>query len=55
MEHTTLRRTMALAGSGLLVNIGRGISDAGAADDRVEEALGAAAAEWRRRLAILAP
>ena len=43
------------AGSGLLVNIGRGISDAGAADDRVEEALGAAAAEWRRRLAILAP
>ena len=43
------------AGRGLLVNVGRGISDAGAADERVEEALGAAAAEWRRRLAILAP
>jgi orotidine-5'-phosphate decarboxylase len=43
------------AGRGLLVNVGRGISDAGAADERVEEALGAAAAEWGRRLAILAP
>jgi len=42
-------------GRGLLVNVGRGISDAGAADERVEEALGAAAAEWGRRLAILAP
>jgi orotidine-5'-phosphate decarboxylase len=42
------------AGRGLLVNVGRGISDAGAADERVEEALGAAAAEWGRRLAILA-
>ena len=43
------------AGRGLLVNVGRGICDAGAADERVEEALGAAAAEWGRRLAILAP
>jgi orotidine-5'-phosphate decarboxylase len=43
------------AGRGLLVNVGRGISDAGAAEERVEEALGAAAAEWGRRLAILAP
>jgi orotidine-5'-phosphate decarboxylase len=42
-------------GRGLLVNVGRGISDAGAADERVAEALGAAAAEWGRRLAILAP
>ena len=44
-----------VVGRGLLVNVGRGISDAGAADERVEEALGAAAAEWGRRLAILAP
>ena len=42
-------------GRGLLVNVGRGISDAGAADERVAEALGAAAVEWGRRLAILAP
>jgi orotidine-5'-phosphate decarboxylase len=44
-----------VVGRGLLVNVGRGISDAGVADERVEEALGAAAAEWGRRLAILAP
>ncbi len=44
-----------VVGRGLLVNVGRGISDAGAADERVAEALGAAAAEWGRRLAILAP
>ena len=44
-----------VAGRGLLVNVGRGISDAGAADERVAEALGAAAVEWGRRLAILAP
>ena len=42
-------------GRGLLVNVGRGISDAGVNAERVEEALGAAAAEWGRRLAILAP
>jgi orotidine-5'-phosphate decarboxylase len=44
-----------VVGRGLLVNVGRGISDAGAADERVAEALSAAAAEWGRRLAILAP
>lgn len=44
-----------VVGRGLLVNVGRGISDAGAADERVAEALGAAAVEWGRRLAILAP
>ena len=44
-----------VVGRGLLVNVGRGISDAGAADERVAEALDAAAAEWGRRLAILAP
>ena len=44
-----------VVGRGLLVNVGRGISDAGAADEPVAEALGAAAAEWGRRLAILAP
>ena len=44
-----------VVGRGLLVNVGRGISDAAVADERVEEALGAAAAEWGRRLAILAP
>ncbi len=44
-----------VVGRGLLVNVGRGISDAGAADERMAEALGAAAAEWGRRLAILAP
>jgi orotidine 5'-phosphate decarboxylase subfamily 2 len=44
-----------VVGMGLLVNVGRGISDAAVADERVEEALGAAAAEWGRRLAILAP
>ncbi len=44
-----------VVGRGLLVNVGRGISDAGVADERVEEALGAAASEWGRRLAILAP
>ncbi|MEI6155839.1 MAG: orotidine-5'-phosphate decarboxylase [bacterium] len=43
-----------LVGGGLLVNVGRGISDAGAGHERAEEALGAAAAEWGRRLAILA-
>jgi len=43
-----------VTGGGLLVNVGRGISDAGAADERVAESLGAAAAEWGRRLAILA-
>jgi orotidine 5'-phosphate decarboxylase subfamily 2 len=44
-----------VVGRGLLVNVGRGISDAAVADERVAEALGAAAAEWGRRLAILAP
>ena len=44
----------AVAGRGLLVNVGRGISDAGAAGEQVPEALEAAAAEWGRRLAILA-
>ena len=44
----------AVAGRGLLVNVGRGISDAGAAGEHVPEALEAAAAEWGRRLAILA-
>jgi orotidine-5'-phosphate decarboxylase len=44
----------AVAGRGLLVNVGRGISDAGTAGERVPEALEAAAAEWGRRLAILA-
>jgi len=42
------------AGRGLLVNVGRGISDAGATGERAAEALAAAAAEWGRRLAILA-
>ena len=44
-----------VVGRGLLVNVGRGISDAGVSGDRVAGALGAAAAEWGRRLAILAP
>ena len=44
-----------VVGRGLLVNVGRGITDAGVAGERVAEALGAAAAEWGRRLAILAP
>ena len=43
------------AGRGLLVNVGRGITDAGAADAQTEKALGTAAAEWGRRLAILQP
>lgn len=44
-----------VVGRGLLVNVGRGITDAGVANERVAEALGTAAAEWGRRLAILAP
>lgn len=44
-----------VVGRGLLVNVGRGISDAGDTEERVAEALSAAAAEWGRRLAILAP
>ena len=44
-----------VVGRGLLVNVGRGITDVGVAGERVAEALGAAAAEWGRRLAILAP
>jgi orotidine-5'-phosphate decarboxylase len=44
-----------VVGGGLLINVGRGISDAATADDRVAEALSAAAAEWGRRLAILGP
>ncbi|NBW31727.1 MAG: orotidine-5'-phosphate decarboxylase [bacterium] len=43
------------AGRGLLVNVGRGITDAGAGDERTEAALSAAAAEWGQRLAILKP
>lgn len=43
----------ALVGRGLLVNVGRAISDTAAAGEGVEELLGAAAAEWGRRLAIL--
>jgi len=44
----------AAIGRGLLVNVGRGISDVDATGDQVAGALKAAAAEWGRRLAILA-
>lgn len=41
--------------AGLLVNVGRGITDRVTSADRASAELDAAAAEWGRRLAILAP
>lgn len=43
------------AAAGLLVNVGRGITERVSGADRASEELSAAAAEWRQRLAILAP
>ena len=52
---TTSGSAAARFGGGLVINVGRGISDAARGASDPEAALRAAAEEWRARLAILPP